>query len=1096
MARPIPCRRPASSRRRHAARPGTLLSLLLALPVLLAAGSCGKAPADPRERICQVAGVPLSEDLEGAVQRALRDFDRPEPDGPTVRDLVRYHELSAAIDRPGTRSEAADRLFILWRSQPTRLLWISLALANRHLLDREDDFRAMLALPVLADTATTAGAFLEAVRTIRYKPQGGLLRRAAGRADDLDPLDRIWLARWLARLDGDQGDGLAAVRRLLDQLPPARSLGGRRLESFLWYDLGRHLMAEDRLDDALHAAAMSVAMAVSVDDDYQDLRCRLLVGRILEARGDRQGARQWLDRIVAEAKRRDHPWWMAYALNLAAALAATQGDLEAALDYDRRLLRQSLAMADSLNVPRGLANVAYDFCQLGRPDSARVHLERARRWTEAFGDPENLAALPMHEARYECHVGNYARAESLLAGCRDMLPGSTPVAKEGYLLLEQLQMALEMGRPDLAYPAIGRLQQIGDDLRDGLPDQNLLADYEIATADLLGQQGEFRRAAAALRRARAAVARGGGEDKPWDYHRCAGELALLRDDYEGAAQEFAAALDLARRDGDPERVAAGRVHLAQALLESGRTGRAREMLTEAAGDSAFGGRYRTHLAARLFLAVAEAREGRHDRAVERLRRILDECGARTPGDLMVRLRLELGRSLAALSRPDEARGSLLEARRLLAGLGDRGPLPELASYHRRSRREILEALLDLDYGCGTAGRAADPPADRDLPAAALLLAEDLRLDRPSAGAPAPGRLCAALARDGRLPLVAYFVGEKASFRWVVTGDGVAWSRLPGRRDLETALAPVLADLRHPAREPDAAALGRLAALLLPADGSFWQPGTTLFLLSDGPLSGVPWSALPWPAPAVLAAAGSARDRAPALERGPICELPVLRTAAADRPARPPAALPLLAIGCDGTVQDPEGPDLPALRQAENEARAIAALWSESARRLVLGAEALGSEAWPDDLSRYGVVHVATHAVAYQGLPGRSTLRLAAPGGGRPLTLQGVADLDLDAELIYLSSCEADRRLSAAGSGLDSFARAFLAAGARAVVASTQRVDDEAAATLAAAFYRHWLAGASRAAALRAAQLEVRGDAGSRWHHPHFWAPYRLIGDGS
>ena len=66
------------------------------------------------------------------------------------------------------------------------------------------------------------------------------------------------------------------------------------------------------------------------------------------------------------------------------------------------------------------------------------------------------------------------------------------------------------------------------------------------------------------------------------------------------------------------------------------------------------------------------------------------------------------------------------------------------------------------------------------------------------------------------------------------------------------------------------------------------------------------------------------------------------------------------------------------------------------------------------------------------------------------------------------------------------------AGAQRVVASLWQVDDLATATLMKAFYRGMLRdGLSPAAALRAAQLEIRGQ--KRWAAPYYWAPFTLQG---
>ena len=59
--------------------------------------------------------------------------------------------------------------------------------------------------------------------------------------------------------DSDGGDNMAAIARILEWLPAARTAGGCRLLGFFWHDLAWYLTRADRQDDALHAAAMAVA---------------------------------------------------------------------------------------------------------------------------------------------------------------------------------------------------------------------------------------------------------------------------------------------------------------------------------------------------------------------------------------------------------------------------------------------------------------------------------------------------------------------------------------------------------------------------------------------------------------------------------------------------------------------------------------------------------------------------------------------------------------------------------------------------------------------------------------------------------------------
>jgi len=95
-----------------------------------------------------------------------------------------------------------------------------------------------------------------------------------------------------------------------------------------------------------------------------------------------------------------------------------------------------------------------------------------------------------------------------------------------------------------------------------------------------------------------------------------------------------------------------------------------------------------------------------------------------------------------------------------------------------------------------------------------------------------------------------------------------------------------------------------------------------------------------------------------------------------------------------------------------------------------------------------------------------------------LTALEVAELDLqNVELAVLSACETGLGAAAGGEGVLGLQRAFQVAGARNVVTSLWKVDDDATAALMALFYHKlWVEKKSPIAALRDAQLTL-------YHHP-------------
>ena len=154
---------------------------------------------------------------------------------------------------------------------------------------------------------------------------------------------------------------------------------------------------------------------------------------------------------------------------------------------------------------------------------------------------------------------------------------------------------------------------------------------------------------------------------------------------------------------------------------------------------------------------------------------------------------------------------------------------------------------------------------------------------------------------------------------------------------------------------------------------------------------------------------------------------------------------------------------------------------------------LGEQAsWPAlrnlDLTSYGAVHLASHARIHRGLPEQSYLVLSGARGEQQLTARTVADLQLTADLVYLSSCET--AAAADGRAVGDFVQAFIQAGAGAVIASSLAVDDDASRFLAERVYRHWLDGATLAEALQAGQRDLMR-ANPRWAHTFYWAFYTL-----
>jgi len=145
-----------------------------------------------------------------------------------------------------------------------------------------------------------------------------------------------------------------------------------------------------------------------------------------------------------------------------------------------------------------------------------------------------------------------------------------------------------------------------------------------------------------------------------------------------------------------------------------------------------------------------------------------------------------------------------------------------------------------------------------------------------------------------------------------------------------------------------------------------------------------------------------------------------------------------------------------------------------------------------DLSDYGLLHLAAHAVTDDIHPERSAVLLASGGGSDDGLLQPreIAELDLDHMVVVLSACQTASGAVLGGEGVLSLARAFFQAGALAVIGTRWPVRDRDAAWLFEAFYERLEDGVSISDALaRTKAAAIRAG-----KPPSVWASLVLYGD--
>ena len=163
-----------------------------------------------------------------------------------------------------------------------------------------------------------------------------------------------------------------------------------------------------------------------------------------------------------------------------------------------------------------------------------------------------------------------------------------------------------------------------------------------------------------------------------------------------------------------------------------------------------------------------------------------------------------------------------------------------------------------------------------------------------------------------------------------------------------------------------------------------------------------------------------------------------------------------------------------------------------------------------------ILHIAGHGVVDNLNPLDSALLLTINDNFQEGEESGVVyaweifeSMRLQADLVVLSACESGLGQTSGGEGLIGLTRAFQFAGARSIIASYWKVEDQSTSALMSQFYRHLKAGKPKDEALRQAQIEMihqpiqtktshffglfEKTAERDVSHPYYWAAFQLIG---
>jgi CHAT domain-containing protein len=891
-----------------------------------------------------------------------------------------------------------------------------------------------------------------------------------------------------------------------------------------------------------HAAARTRAAG----DSVREARVLTWLGLAAWRVGEYAEARQLGEQALALKLRAEARDELGDSYNALGLLAWNEGRLTDATTLYQQAIAAARAAADTGLFAVALNNLGLAQVEFGEFAEARRNFEASRAAAHTTSDPRREAFAVSNLGMLLVRTGEPRPAVPLLAEARRLFARAGNPTGELHTLGQLGTAYLALGDPRRALAALDSALQAAR--ARGLR-QEEASDLE-QLAEIHRQAGDLRRALQLLEEARAINTGLGLTVETGAVLRTAGEIALEMGDVRRAAERAHAALRLHQDVGaryeqfldhallaqaaatDHDAIAAGH-HLQQAgalvqvlgapglaidlsvvearagdLLGRPRAvlaaiGRVRPLLVEghplaweaftlaAHAHAGLGSLDSAEADGRRAIAAVEAVRGRFASGILRTAYLAHR---RAPYRELVEVLLHLGRASEAFTVADAARGRELLERLTHADGGQGRNATEFLTEGEQRLREIDELVervtaREREAAEGDSSGAMTLPRLRARLAAARSLYEQLIVraaESDPRGSAVLGvrHASAAEVAAALVPgeaLVEYLIAPSRTLAFLLVGDSVRVVELPVSGTELRSRVRLVRDLVGRPRSASDAALEALHALVVAP--LLREPGMArvrrLVIVRDEALGHLPFAAL--------------RNRATGrylVEEYALSYLPSAGALPALRQSRPMAAA---AKGAPVAFA-PFSMALPATRREV-----------EAVRGVTSAAAYLDGRATEPSLRRSlavaPVVHVASHGVLNAFNPMFSRIEVTR-GSGSPnddgrLEVHEVLGIRAAADLVYLSGCETGGSTGGATTFVPAeeyatLAQAFLYAGARNVVATLWRVEDESAAAVAERFYRYYQA-TRPAEALALAQRDVMRD--PRYGAPYYWAGYELSGAG-
>ena len=914
------------------------------------------------------------------------------------------------------------------------------------------------------------------------------------------------------------GDKQLALDYYNQALPLYRQVGDKQGEATTLTGIGKVYSDLGDKQQALSYFNQALPLYRQVGDKRGEATTLNNIGAVYDALGDKQQALSYYNQALPLSRQVGDKGGEAYTLNNIGAVYDALGDKQQALSYYNQALPLRKQVGDKGGEATTLNNIGAVYDALGDKQQALSYYNQALPLRRQVGDQGGEAATLGNIGGVYSDLGDKQQALSyynqtlpLLRQVGDKGGEATTLTNIGgvYSDLGDKQQALSYYNQ-----ALPLIRQVGDKrgeattlnnigaVYNALGDKQTALSYYNQALPLLRQVGDKRGGARTLSNIGAVYDALGDKQQALSYYNQALPLIRQVGDKQGEANTLRN-LASVQRDQQQLDAALTNIEAAITIIEDLRT----KIISPELRQSYFAQQqsyYQFYIDLLMQLHQQQPDKGYDIKAFNASER----SRARTLLELLTEANADIRSGadpqLLEQERNIEQQLNALEVRRI--ELSNRpNSQPEIAQL-KQQEANLMQQRRDLANQI----RATSPKY------AALKYPQPLTLAQVQQQ-----------VLDENTILLQYSLGYDRSYLWAVTKNGFTTHILPKEQDIITAVTQfrdIILDPPRPGEEktipPQLISQAQQLSQMLLGPVANQLADKRLLVAPDGVLFTLPFAALNLP---------NHSEYAPLISQYEIITATSSSTVAISRQelaGRPPAPRTLAVIAdpvfsadderitgkktnssasnsigslpraLERSLADFNRNNIQRLPGSRREGEQILALVPANQSTQAFDFDASKETANKPDLSQYRFIHLATHGFVNTKEPELSGIILSlVDKTGQPdngyLRLNDIFNMNLPAELVVLSACETGLGQEVKGEGLVGLTRGLMYAGARGVVVSLWKVNDEATAELMVKFYQQMFSqNITAPVALRTAQVQMW----QKWQHPRYWAAFTIQGE--